>query len=87
MSTEMKYVVVNSEEAGEQLFIFPRTIDHDKFAEVLSRIRYGSDLNWEHIYRKPVAAGFTDGHVCYGRSETLSLNSRPQDTRLLRGDE
>jgi len=80
---EMKYVVVDSDECGEQLFVFPKSIDHDRFNEVLSDIRHGGDRNWERIYREPVSAGFTDGKTCYGRSETLGLDSRPQDTALL----
>ena len=81
--SEMKYVVVQTEEQGEQLFIFPKNIDHDRFAEVLSNIRLGSGYNWERIYREPISAGFTDGTKCYGYSESLSLKSRPEDTALL----
>ena len=80
---EMKYVVVNSDEAKEQLFVFPKSIDHDRFAEVLCHIKHGSDRNWRRIYREPVSAGFTDGRHCYGRSESLGLDSRKQDTALL----
>ena len=80
---EMKYVVVDSE-AGEQMFIFPKNIDHDAFTEVLSYIRQGSKRDWNRIHRKPVSAGFTDGTRCYGRSETLVMASRIDDTALLR---
>jgi hypothetical protein len=80
---EMKYVVVNSAECGEQLFVFPKNIDHDKFAEVVSNIRHGGHSNWKRVYRKPVSAGFTDGKNCYGLSETLNLKSRLDDTALL----
>ena len=86
--SEMKYVVVETEEQGTQLFIFPKNIDHDSFAEVLSNIRYlknGDPRNWERIYRAPVAAGFTDGVTCYGRSESLNLDSRGKiDTMLMK---
>lgn len=85
--TERKYVVVSSEEQGEQLFTFPKNIDHDAFAEVLSYIKTGGTLNWKRSYREPVSAGFTDGIQCYGRSETLDLGSRPQDTALLKGQQ
>lgn len=81
---EMKYVVVFSEEQGEQLFVFPKNINHDSFAEVLSYIKVGDFRNWERFFREPIAAGFTDGVNCYGRSESLDLDSRPQDTELLR---
>ena len=83
MTAEMKYVVVESVEAGEQLFVFPRTINHDQFADVLSHIRHGYGRDWNRIYRKPISAGFTDGAKCYGRSESLNLDARPGDTRLL----
>lgn len=80
---EMKYVVVKAEGGDEQIFIFPKQIDHDAFAEVLSHIKTGG-RNWRREYREPVSAGFTDGTECYGRSETLGLNSRSVDTKLLK---
>lgn len=83
MLIEMKYVVVHSDEAGEQLFIFPKSINHDEFAEVLSYIKQGDSQNWKRIFRAPIAAGFTDGVKCYGLSETLRLKSRPGDAELL----
>lgn len=81
---EMKYVVVESEEQGEQLFIFPKNIEHDRFVDGLKAIRIGDDRNWKRIYREPISAGFTDLKRCYGRSETLDLDSRNgADTTLL----
>ena len=79
---EMKYVMVESEEYGEQLFIFPTNIDHDKFAEVLHDI--GSYE--ESAYREPVGAGFTNLKECYGESGTLGIGNRKKDTRALRGE-
>lgn len=84
MNNEMKYVVVNSKEAGDQIFIFPKNINHDAFAEVLSYLKHGNWQNWERIYRRPVSAGFTDGVTCYGKSESLNLKSDPRDTNLLK---
>lgn len=78
---EMKYVVVKTD-VGEQIYVFPKQIDHDAFAEVLSYIKMGG-RNWKREYREPVSAGFTDGVECYGRSETLNLNSRSIDADLL----
>ena len=80
--SEMKYVVAKVEGGEEQIFIFPKAIDHDAFAEVLSYIKTGG-RNWKREYRSPISAGFTDGAKCYGRSETLNLSSRPSDTSLL----
>jgi hypothetical protein len=80
---EMKYVVVESTEQGKQLFIFPKNIDHDRMAETLSFIRHGGQT-WNRIFRTPISAGFTDGITCYGRSETLVLDSQPGDTLMLK---
>ena len=80
---EMKYVVVTSEEQGEQLFVFPKNINHDSFAEILSYIKVDEGHNWKRVFRKPIAAGFTDGTKCYGKSESLNLSSRKEDTELL----
>lgn len=79
---EMKYVVLADEEVGEHMFIFPKCFDHDAFAEVQSYIKTGGS-NWTRQFRKPVSAGFTDGNRCYGRSESLNLDSRKEDTELL----
>jgi thioredoxin-related protein len=80
--SEMKYLVVDSGQ-GEQLFTFPKNIDHDEFAAVLSYINVGSPHNWKRVFRNPVSAGFTDGTNCYGMSETLMMKSRVEDTELL----
>ena len=82
---EMKYVVVNSKEKGEQLFVFPTNVIHSEFAEVLSYMKEGDRHNWKRIFRQPISAGFTDGSTCYGRSESLNLSSRKNlDTALLK---
>ena len=80
----MKYVVVTSE-YGEQLFTFPKNINHAAFADVLGSIKHGDGRFWQRVYKNPVSAGFTDGTECYGRSESLNLDSRPGDGLLLRG--
>lgn len=80
----MKYVVTRDEDGKEQLFMFPKSINHDDFAEVLSHIKvYTGPRNWERQYRKPIAAGFTDGKNCTGRSETLNLDSRGRLDEML----
>lgn len=80
---EMKYVVVKDKSGNEQIYIFPKQIDHDAFAEVLSHIKTGG-RDWRREYREPVSAGFTDGVICYGRSETLDLECRPTDAEMLK---
>ena len=79
----MKYVVVESDKQGKQMFIFPKNINHDEFAEILSYIKVGTPQNWERIYREPVSAGFTDGVTCYGRSESLYIGAATTDTALM----
>lgn len=80
---KMKYVVVKAESGIETLVIFPEYFSHDRFAEVLSHIRTGNGRNWKREYREPISAGFTDGETCFGRSESLNLDSRLTDTILL----
>ncbi len=80
---EMKYVVTKTHDGPEQIFIFEKGIDHDRFYEVLSYIKEG-DRNWKREFRELISAGFTDGKTCYGRSESLNKGSRPKlDTALL----
>jgi len=81
---EFKYVVVQPEGGQEQIFIFPKSVNHDDFADIVSNIKEGDGRNWTRPYRKPISAGFTDGERCYGHSETLGLESRQVDTALLR---
>lgn len=81
---EMKYVVLKPDQK-ELLFIFPKSIDHDRFVETMEAMRYGDRNNWERLYPNPISAGFTDGKTCFGRSETLNLDSRKEiDSFLLR---
>jgi len=81
----MKYIVMSL--AGkEEIFVFPRSVDHDRMAEACQMIRFGRDRNWKRAYRdgECIAAGFVRSGVCDGRSETLNLDSRGDtDTALL----
>lgn len=80
----MKYIVTVDNAGMEEVFTFPRSIDHDAMAEVLGRIKNHTHGNWHRVCRKPVSAGFvTATGVCYGHSESLGLESRPCDTQLL----
>lgn len=80
---EMKYIVTRNEEGKEEIFVFPKSVNHDCMAEVLGFIKNQTYGNWERVFRKPVSAGFTDGKTCYGESFSLGIESRPQDTELL----
>lgn len=79
----MKYVVTRDENGKEELFMFPKSINHDCMAEVLGRIKDQSWGSWRRVYREPIAAGFTDGKHCTGRSETLNLDSRGRLDEML----
>lgn len=87
----MKYLVAVIDEK-EAMFVFPKTVDHDRMAEALEAIRFGSERNWNRKLFKGVeqgtiiAAGFVSHGMCHGRSETLDLGSRGElDTKLLAG--
>ncbi|WP_338924645.1 hypothetical protein V0M98_34060 (plasmid) [Pseudomonas silesiensis] len=82
----MKYVVTQDEDGKEEIFIFPKRFNHDDFADVVNYLKTfqnGNPDNWERQYKKPIAAGFTDGKHCTGRSETLGLDSRGRLDELL----
>ena len=81
---EMKYVVTKTKDGPEQIFIFEKGIDHDRFYEVLSYIIEGHDRDWKREFRGLISAGFTDGKTCWGKSVSLNKDSRPkEDTALL----
>jgi hypothetical protein len=81
----VKYIVMALNDA-EEIFVFPRSVDHDRMVEACEAIRFGGERNWNRKYHdgEVVAAGFVDDGVCHGRSETLDLSSRgKKDTKLL----
>lgn len=83
----MKYIVTKLD-GKEVIFVFPRSIDHDRMWEAMAAIRFG-DHNWERKIHdgELVSAGFIDNGYCHGRSETLGIESRNAiDTALLGRD-
>ncbi|MNY62544.1 hypothetical protein D3C86_1993750 [compost metagenome] len=81
----MKYIVTETEDGTQDIFIFDKQIHHDCFAEMVARIKNQSGGNWERVRRTPIAAGFYDGKTCYGHSETLKLRSRgAKDEELIK---
>lgn len=84
-----KYIVTLNEEAQEEIFVFPTHINHDDFYNMVNGMKHTTDVEkWEYTFREIVSAGFVDEHLltCYGRSESLGIDSRPQeDTALLKG--
>lgn len=80
---EMKYVVTKTQNGPEQIFIFEKSIDHGRFYEVLSYIKEGHGRDWNREFRELISAGFTDGKICWGRSESLNKDSRPKEDTIL----
>lgn len=85
----MKYIVTVLN-GLEVIFVFPRIVNHDRFAEGMESIRFGDHHIWERpMHRavengKIVAAGFIDNGECHGYSESLGIGSRgAADTALL----
>ena len=76
----------DNENRKDEIIVFPRSINHDCMAEGMRRVRTQTWGNWKRLTRTPVSAGFVspDGE-CYGRSETLNLDSlKAEDTALLK---
>lgn len=79
----MKYVVMQDENGIQELFMFPKSVNHDVFANAVSRLKDQAHGNWKRIDREVISAGFTDGKTCFGRSETLNLDSRGRLDEML----
>ena len=77
----MKYIVVVID-GHESMFVFPRTINHDAFAEGIEGIRFGGSRDWTRklINAKKeglvISAGFITNGECHGRSESLNIDGR-----------
>ena len=80
----MKYIVTKDEDGKEDIFLFPKSIDHDVMAETLEGMRSATHGEWVREFRTPVSAGFIENGACIGGSETLGLSSRVGDTDLLK---
>lgn len=79
---KFKYISTKSEEAGEQIFLFSKYVDHDCMYEIIQHMEQVD--NPDPDFREKIGAGFTNFKQCYGRSETLRLDSRDDlDTALL----
>lgn len=81
----MKFITTQTEQEVLEIFLFPRSIDHDAMLESITLVRKQTTGNWVRIYRTAVSAGFVDASFrCYGESETLSLKASEEDTLLLK---
>ena len=80
----MKYICTVNGDDVQEIFTFPRTVDHDAMAEVLGRIKNSTHGDWRRVMRTPISAGFvTSVGQCHGEGITLNLSSRDKDTELL----
>jgi len=61
---------------GEQIIVFPDHIQHAQFAKGVQGAAF-SDM-------RPIAGGFVVDGECVGKSVSLRLESRPEDTELLK---
>lgn len=71
----MKFVTFDGYE-GEQIIVFPSKIQHSHFAEQVERLSFGT--------MKPIAGGFVEDGECVGKSISLRMGSREEDTALLK---
>ncbi len=76
----MKYIVIeiNNTEV-EEIVVFPNRFNHDEY---LSYLRH-TYLMIQDLEVTPVSAGFVIGDQCFGKSVTLGLTSREEDSKLL----
>ncbi len=79
----MKFITTINEEEKEEIFLFPKSVNHDCMMEMIARIKNGS-RSWRRVCREPISAGFVIDNTCSGKSETLNLSARPEDTDLLK---
>ena len=78
----MKYIITKSDLGSIEMFTFPSAVHHDIMAEAISRLKDQNHGDWRRVRRDPISAGFIFDGVCYGKSETLGLNSRSEDTAV-----
>lgn len=78
----MKYIVTKNKDGKEEMFTFPDSVNHNIMAEAIGHLKNQTHGDWKRIERKVVSAGFIEGGVCTGKSETLGLSSRTEDTAL-----
>lgn len=80
-----KYIVIAAG-GQELLFPFPSTVLHVWMLEAVRQIKQGVPNGWTRPYLDCtcVGAGFIIDEQCYGRSESLNVDSRNAlDTALL----
>lgn len=81
---EMKYIVHGHSETKQECMIaFSKNIDHDRAHEMLMDMYFGGDASEEIDINRPFSAGFIYATgTTHGRSESMNMESRKQDTDL-----
>ena len=82
----MKYVCFKDGEGREFIVTFPEQFVHLDVSNSIVRMRKDFERSMARYDLHPVSAGFvTRDGSCHGKSESLRLSSRPEDTAILRG--
>lgn len=81
---EMKYIVHGNKTTGiECMVAFSKSIDHDRANEMLMHMHFGGNASEEIDVDRPFSAGFIyNSGTTHGRSESMNVESRKQDTAL-----
>lgn len=80
----MKYICFKKDSGVEEIFTFPRSVNHDCASEMLRHMKDQTHSPWQRERRNPISAGFVDcTGKCHGESITLDLRSRPEDSEIL----
>lgn len=83
----MKYIRTEDKDGNEEIFLFPREVEHAAMMEMLGRIKNTTAGSvWHRVRRTLVSAGFVNSKgECYGQSYSLNAHSFGEsDTELLR---
>lgn len=73
---KLKFVTFVGYQDQEVIIVFPAKAQHLHFAEAFTRLTFGEF--------KPISGGFVEAGECYGRSISLNMEARPEDTELLK---
>ena len=87
LNQKCKYICFKDGDV-EMIVVFPHTIDHDRMFESLQMTSFDVDRKSREWYDIDLlSAGFVySSGKCYGRSETLDIDSRGDvDTLILKG--
>lgn len=87
LNQKCKYICFKDGDV-EMIVVFPHTIDHDRMFESLQMTSFDVDRKSREWYDIDLlSAGFVySSGECYGRSETLDIDSRGDiDTLILKG--